>query len=128
MVETPQSIFDPRGGLALPALVAAARGRCRGAHFGTYDYTASMGITAAHQRMHHPACEFARQVMQAGLAGTGVTISDGSTTVLPAAPHRAAPGGPPLPAVQHDQNRAAVHRAWRLHYEDVRRSLALGFY
>src|SRR5439155_8384645 len=44
------------------------------------------------------------------------------------APHRAAPGGPPLPAVQRDQNRAAVHRAWRLHYEDVRRSLALGFY
>ncbi|MGH9805408.1 MAG: DUF6986 family protein, partial [Candidatus Acidiferrales bacterium] len=39
MVETTQSIFDPRGGAALPALVEAARGRCLAAHFGTYDYT-----------------------------------------------------------------------------------------
>ncbi|HMB53693.1 MAG TPA: phosphoenolpyruvate kinase, partial [Thermoanaerobaculia bacterium] len=45
MVETPRSIFAPDGRIALPALVAAADGRCRGAHFGTYDYTASMGIT-----------------------------------------------------------------------------------
>src|SRR5262249_28076689 len=38
MVETSQSIFDREGRLALPTLVARAQGRCRGAHFGTYDY------------------------------------------------------------------------------------------
>ncbi len=128
MVETPQSIFAPDGRLALPAFVAAAKGRCRGAHFGTYDYTASMGVTAAHQLMHHPACEFARQVMQVSLAGTGVTLSDGSTTRLPVGPHRASPDGPPLTAAQQDENRATVHDAWRMHYDDVRRSLTLGFY
>src|SRR5262249_19764306 len=33
MVETPQSIFGPGGEAALSGQVAAARGRCRGAHF-----------------------------------------------------------------------------------------------
>ena len=59
--------------MALPALVAAARGRCRGAHFGVYDYTASLNITAMHQVPSHPACDFARHAMQVVLAGTGVT-------------------------------------------------------
>ncbi|HEX6201373.1 MAG TPA: phosphoenolpyruvate kinase, partial [Thermoanaerobaculia bacterium] len=62
MVETPRSIVGADGRVALPALVAAAGGRCRGAHFGTYDYTASLGITAAEQRMDHPVCDLAKQV------------------------------------------------------------------
>jgi hypothetical protein len=57
-----------------------------------------------------------------------VWISDGSTNVLPVAPHRAAPGGPPLTAQQAAGNRAAVHAAWKLHYDHVRHSLAHGFY
>jgi citrate lyase beta subunit len=110
MVETPQSIFTPDGRAALPDLVRAARGRCTGAHFGTYDYTASLGISPAHQNMAHPACDFARHVMQVSLAGTGVALSDGSTNVLPVG------------------NRGSVHAAWRLHYGLVRRSLENGFY
>src|SRR6185436_14542906 len=51
MVETPQSIFDDRGAVALPALIKEGRGRITAAHFGTYDYTASLGITASHQHM-----------------------------------------------------------------------------
>jgi len=128
MVETPQSLIGPRGELALPALVAAARGRCRGAHFGVYDYTASLNITAMHQMPSHPACDFARQAMQVALAGTGVTLSDGSTNVMPVALHRAAPGGAPLTPAQREENREAVHRAWRTHYEDVRSSLRHGYY
>jgi hypothetical protein len=127
MVETPQSIFGPRGELALPAQVAAARGRCRGAHFGTYDYTAGLNITAMHQVPSHPACDFARHVMQVSLAGTGVTLSDGATTVMPVAPHRAAPGLA-LTRDQVEANRAAVHRAWKIHYDDVRSSLRHAFY
>jgi citrate lyase beta subunit len=128
MIETPQSLFGPRGELALPALVAAARGRCRGAHFGIYDFTASLGITAMHQSPSHPACGFARQAMQVALAGTGVTISDGSTNVMPVGPHRAAPGGPALTARQLAENRRAVHHAWKTHYDDVRASLRQGYY
>jgi citrate lyase beta subunit len=127
MVETPQSIFAPSGELALPGQVRAARGRCRGAHFGVYDYTASLNITAMHQAPGHPACDFARHMMQVSLAGTGVTLSDGATTVMPVAPHRAAPGATLTPA-QVEANRAAVHHAWRVHADDVRASLRQGYY
>ncbi len=72
MVETPQSIINNRGECALPAFIAAGEGRCIAAHFGVYDYTASMNITAAYQSMTHPACDFARQMMKVALAGTGV--------------------------------------------------------
>jgi hypothetical protein len=42
-------------------------------------------------------------------------------------PHRAPEGGT-LSAGHAASNRAAVHRAWRLHYGDVRHSLSSGFY
>ena len=127
MVETPQSVFDETGSAALPGLVAAARGRCIAAHFGTYDYTASLNITAAHQTMTHPTCDFAKGVLQVALAGTGVWISDGSTNVLPVPPNRAAPGAT-LSTRETEENRAAVHVAWKLHYDHVRHSLSHGFY
>lgn len=127
MIETTQSIVDERGACSLPSLVAAGAGRVTAAHFGTYDYTAACGITAAHQHMRHPACDFARSVMQVALAGTGVWLSDGATNVLPVPVHRAPDGGG-LTDAQQAANRAAVHRAWRLHYEDIQHSLAGGFY
>lgn len=127
MVETTQSVFDARGGVALPALIKAGGGRIRGAHLGTYDYTASCNITAQYQSMTHPACDFAKHVMQVSLAGTGVTISDGATNVMPVAPHKVAPGQS-LTAAQDAENRDAIHRVWRLHYEHVRHSLRQGYY
>ena len=127
MIETPQSIFDERGNGALPALVDAGRGRIVAAHFGTYDYTASLGITAAYQHMRHPACDFARHVMQVSLAGTGVWLSDGATNVLPVPLHRARAAGT-LTDAQLAQNRDAIHRAWKLHYDDVRHSLVHAYY
>ncbi len=128
MVETPQSIFGADGRVALPSLVRAGRGRCVAAHFGTYDYTASLNITAAWQNMAHPACDFAKHVMQVSLAGTGVTLSDGATNVMPVGLHKAPKGGPPLTEAEEEENRLAVHRAWRLHYGHVRRSLEGAFY
>lgn len=127
MVETPQSIIGPDGRCALPGLVAAAHGRCVAAHFGVYDYTASCRITAEHQHMRHPACDFARHVMQVALAGTGVAMSDGATNIMPVGPHKAPPGGALTPQ-QRTENTQSVHRAWRLHYQDVRHSLVHAFY
>ena len=128
MIETPQSIIGADGRSALPSLLDAARGRLWGAHFGTYDYTAGCNITARYQRMRHGACDFARHNMQVAFAGTGAWLSDGSTTVMPVPIHRAAPDGAALTERQIAENRDSVHRAWRLHYEDVRHSLAHGFY
>ena len=127
MVETTQAIINHRGETALPLLVAAARGRCTAAHFGTYDYTASCQITAAHQHMTHPACDFARHVMQVALGGTGVWLSDGATNIMPVPVHRPAEGVALTPE-QEGENRRAVHRAWRLHYEHVQHSLTNAFY
>ena len=111
MVETPYSIFNEQGAVSLPSLVAEGRGRVTAAHFGTYDYTASLGITAAHQHMRHPVCDFARGIMQVALAGTDVWLSDGATNVLPVG-----------------KDRATIHHAWGLHYADIRHSLTNAFY
>ena len=128
MVETPQMIIDADGRSMLPGVVDAGRGRLTAAHFGTYDYTASLNITAAYQRMQHITCDFAKSVMQVALAGTGIWLSDGSTTVMPVPVHRATAQGAPLTPQQIADNRASVHNAWRLHYDDVRHSLESGFY
>lgn len=122
MIETPQAILN------LPPLAEAARGRCVAAHFGTYDYTAGSNITAEHQSMTHPVCDFAKHMMQVAYVGTGLWLSDGATNVLPVPPHRAAKDGPPLTPAQVEENRETVHRAWKLHASHVRHSLVGGFY
>ena len=127
MIETPQSIINSRGEVALHSLVEAADGRCGSVHFGVYDYTASSGITAAHQTMGHPSCDFARQMMLVSLAGTGTHLSDGATNILPVGPQRAESGGK-LTADQERENREAVHQAWRLGFNDNLHSLRTGFY
>jgi citrate lyase beta subunit len=124
MIETPQAIYTQDGRLALPDLISSAGGRCRGAHFGPYDYTASLGIVAEHQSPAHPACDFARQTMLAALAGQNIQLSDGPTNLLPIPPHR----GAEISDQQLEENRQAVHRAWKVHFEDVQRSLRNGFY
>ena len=110
MIETTQSVFAADGTVALPRLIAEGGGRIVAAHFGTYDYTAACSITAAHQHMLHPVCDFAKHVMQVALAGTGIWLSDGATNVMPIGA------------------RDLVHRAWRLHARHVRHSLTTGFY
>ncbi len=127
MIETPQAILNERGESALMSLVAAAEGRCGSVHFGVYDYTASCSITAAYQTMGHPACDFARQVMLVSLAGTGIHLSDGATNILPVGPHRAT-ANRPLTKMQIEENRTAVHQAWRLGFNDNLHSLRTGFY
>jgi hypothetical protein len=124
MVETPQAIIDARGVCPLLSFIEAARGRCGSVHFGVYDYTASFGITAAYQRMGHPACDFARTAMVVALAGTGVHISDGATNILPVGPHRDGALAPE----QLRENREAVYGAWRMAFEDTLHSLRNGIY
>ncbi|HEX2154745.1 MAG TPA: phosphoenolpyruvate kinase [Acidimicrobiia bacterium] len=110
MLETPQMVIDRDGTVGARRYVQGGQQRVRGVHFGTYDYTASMNITAAHQSMTHPACDFARNVMQVSLAGTGIWLSDGATNVMPVG------------------DRQTVHGAWRLHYSHIRHSLMHGLY
>ena len=109
-VETPQAVLGPDGTATVAHMLTAAAGRCTGLHYGTFDYSASLGIAAGHQSLDHPAADHAKAVLQVAAAGTGVRVSDGSTNVLPVG------------------ERDSVHAAWRLHAGLVTRSLERGFY
>lgn len=109
-VETPQLILGPDGTVPLAGAVQAGRGRVTSLHYGTYDYSASLGIAAAHQSMDHPAADFAKQQMLLAAAETGVHVSDGSTNILPLG------------------DRENVLSAWDLHARLVRRHLQRGIY
>lgn len=127
MVETTQSVIDSSGRVPIPDFVRAARGRCLSVALGVYDYTASIGVTAGNQRIDHGACDFARHMMQNSLGGSGLYLSDGATNIMPAPPNKAPEGGTLTPK-QIEENRAAMHHGWRLHFEHVRRSLAHGYF
>jgi citrate lyase beta subunit len=109
-VEAPQAVIGSDGTVLVARMIHASAGRCAGLHFGTYDYSADLGIAPAHQSLEHPVADHAKAVMQAAAAGTGVRLSDGSTNVLPVG--------------DADQMRAA----WANHLRLVRRSLERGFY
>lgn len=103
-IETPAAV------LALPALVAAGGDRLTGLHVGTYDYSAALGVAAAHQASDHPAVELATALMQLTTAGTGVRVADGSSNILPVG------------------DRDAVRAGWRRHADLVRRAWWRGIY
>lgn len=109
-VETPQLILAADGTVPVAKLLQTGNGRVSALHYGTYDYSASLEIAAAYQAMDHPAADFAKQVMQVAVAGTGVRLSDGSTNILP---------------LGSDEN---ILSAWKLHSTLVRRSLERGYY
>lgn len=109
-IETTQAILGPDGRAAVARMIEAAEGRATGLHYGTFDYSAACGVSAAHQSMDHPVADHAKAVMQVAAAGTGVRLSDGSTNVVPTG------------------STEQVHAAWKLHHGLVRRSLARAYY
>ncbi len=109
-IETPQAVVGPDGTVTAARMVHAAGQRLTGLHYGTYDYSAALGIAAAHQSSDHPAADFAKQAVQVAVAGTGARAVDGSTNLLPVG------------------DRGQVHAAWRVHAGLVRRALERGFY
>jgi citrate lyase beta subunit len=124
MVEATQIIMDEEGRNPLLRIIKASEGRGIAAHFGTYDYTASCGITAKYQTMAHPVCDFAHHMTKVALAGTGIFLSDGATNVMPIGPHR----GVQLSFEQMAENRESVHQAWRTGFHHTMHSLINGFY
>ena len=109
-VETPRSVIGADGAAAAPRILEAGGGRISALHLGVFDYTASLGLMPWEQRLDHPANDFARQVLQVALAGTGVWVSDGSSNVVPTS-----------------DRTDDVRAAWRLHADHVRHSLSNGF-
>ncbi|MDT0424361.1 DUF6986 family protein [Streptomyces evansiae] len=109
-IETAQAVLGPDGAATVARMIDAGQGRVTALHYGTFDYSAALGVSAAHQSPDHPAADHAKAVMQLAAAGTGVRLSDGSTNVLPVGPAE------------------QVHAAWRLHHHLVSRALARAYY
>src|SRR5262249_39330906 len=109
-VETPQAVLGPDGTALVAPMLAAAGGRCVGLHFGTYDYTASLGIAAAYQSLAHPSPDHATAVMHGAPAGAHQAGGGGPVNVLPVG------------------SKTGVRTAWQQHAALVRRSLERGFY
>ncbi|BEK94444.1 DUF6986 family protein [Nocardia seriolae] len=109
-IESPQAIIAADGSSPVSQLIQRSNGRCTGLHYGTYDYSAALGIAPKFQSLEHPVADHAKAVMQAAAATTGVWVCDGSTQVLPIG--------------TDEEVRAAVSRHCRL----VTRSLERGYY
>ena len=124
MVEATQIVMDEEGRNPMMRIIKASEGRCIAAHFGTYDYTASAGITAKYQTMAHPVCDFAHHMTKVALGGTGIFLSDGATNVMPIGPHR----GDNLTFEQLAENRESVYNGWRIGFKHTTHSLVNGMY
>ncbi|SDO51074.1 HpcH/HpaI aldolase/citrate lyase family protein [Nakamurella panacisegetis] len=109
-VETPQTVLGADGTVPVAQMIHAADGRVSGLHFGTYDYTASLGILGAHQNLRHPVADFAKSLMMLAAAETGVRVSDGSDNKVPV--------GPP----------DVVGQRWATHADGVLRALRQGIF
>ena len=103
-VETPAAVAR------MAEIVAFAGSRCAGLHYGTYDYSAALGVAAAHQSLDHPVADHAKAVMQVTAATAGLRVVDGSSNVLPTG------------------DTDAVRAAWGLHMRLVDRSMRRGIY
>ncbi len=107
-VELPAAVLGEDGSTTVARMITAAAGRCVGLHYGTYDYSAALGIPPAEQRADHPAAEHAKAVLQLAAAGRGVRVVDGSSNLLPVG------------------DRGAVLGAWRVQARIVHRALTWG--
>ena len=89
-------------------MIKAAQGRCLSLHYGTYDYSAFLGVDPVQQSMEHPVADTAKGLLQVVARGHGVELSDGSTNRIPVG------------------SSAAMEQAWALHYRLVTRHLTRG--
>jgi hypothetical protein len=103
-IETPEAVAR------IDEIVAVAGPRCAGLHYGTYDYSAALGVAAAHQSLDHPVADHAKATMQVAAATVGLRVVDGSSNVLPVG------------------DGEAVRTAWSMHMRLVERSMRQGIY
>ena len=125
-VETPQAIVGVKGEAEPARILAAGQGRILSLHYGTYDYSASLGVDAAEQSMEHPVADHAKDVLQVATTAVGVELSDGSTNRIPVgSPEQILDGWRIHHRLVTRHLRRAVRQGWDLHaHQLVTRHLA----
>lgn len=126
MVEVNSTILNTKGQVPLLELAKNAKGRLRGAHIGTYDYTADCHIVAAYQKMTHDSCSFAKHILKTSFADTGIWLSDGATNKMPVGPHKESKAR--LAKETWQENSRVVYESWQQSYTDILYSLRNGYY
>ncbi|NYJ76246.1 DUF6986 family protein [Allobranchiibius huperziae] len=109
-IETAQAILAADGTAAVATMVHASGRRATSLVYGTFDYSAGLGVAAPYQAPDHPVADHAKAVMQVAAAQTGVTVSDGATNVV------------------DFTSAEAAGATWALHTALVLRSLRWGIY
>ncbi|MBI2419185.1 MAG: phosphoenolpyruvate kinase [Ignavibacteriales bacterium] len=121
MIETPSAILTQQGMANLPLLIEAAGDRLFAVHAGLYDFTGALDIAATDQMYQHQYCNFLRFMMLVSANNAGVHVSDGATSFLPVEKYKK-----PENSEQSNENKRIVWKAWRLHFDNVLHSLAMG--
>jgi citrate lyase beta subunit len=118
IIESPDAFLGRDGSIPLASFIHSAAGRCRGLHFGVYDFTSSLGIGSAGQSIDHLACDFARIWIQIGAAlAPHMAVSDGIISSLPI-----------LPKESTDESKRQFDATWLYNYQQMMRSLSNGYY
>jgi hypothetical protein len=58
---TPQSILGADGTATVAAMIHTAGERCIALHYGTFDYSAALGVAPDQQSLAHPVADHARR-------------------------------------------------------------------
>ncbi|MDO4927548.1 MAG: hypothetical protein Q3976_00550 [Corynebacterium sp.] len=86
-IELPHALVDLDSGVnALAPIVRSGAGRVAALHYGTYDYSASLGVDPQFQSMQHPVADHAIAMMQQVAHASGIELSHGSTNIIAQGP------------------------------------------
>lgn len=82
-IETAQAILGAEGAAEPARIISAAQGRLLALHYGTYDYSAALGIDPAEQSLDHPVAHHAKDILHVACSFAGIELSDGSSNRIP---------------------------------------------
>jgi citrate lyase beta subunit len=115
MVETPQ-ILVGKGGLILPQIIEACKGRLVSLAYGAYDFTSLMGVVASEQSLHHSYSTTVRHIMKIASSSYNIRLSDGATNLIP------------IDKKENKLSDQLIADIIKLNFNNVTKSLEEGFY
>lgn len=127
MIESPSAVISG-GKLNIGNIIDAAGERCLAINIGIYDFTSMLGVAAQSQEYKHPFAGLLRLLLKMEIVQKRIYLSDGATHILPVEIYgKEKDSAHPNDALR-SANRDAIHKAWRLAYNNNLHSLYYGIY